>query len=154
MRRALLQALEWEGAEENWGVPYQERGIVGAVVYDTLGMHLPAKRMRVGTKWIWKRRTNIAYISNLAVAPGARRQGVASQLVRRCEEVARGEPRVVAVALHADPNNAPAVRLYQRLGYRKVVRGDGSRWAALAGLADPAPLLLMVKSLRRGAAEE
>lgn len=70
MLRTLLKLLGGEQALEFWGVPHTERGMLGAVVFDTLGFHIPGV-------WSadtgWERRRNIGYISNLAVAPGARR---------------------------------------------------------------------------------
>jgi hypothetical protein len=70
MLRSFLVALKWEAALENWGVAYQQRGIVGAVVFDTLGYHVPAEYLSNGC---WRRRTNVGYLSNVAVAPGSRR---------------------------------------------------------------------------------
>jgi len=53
-------------------------------VVDTLGDHTPPKRLPSGVK---KRRQKMAYVSNVAVAPGARRQGVAAALLRDAEQV-------------------------------------------------------------------
>ena len=66
----VLTALKWQAAAQCWGVTYQQRGLVGAVVFDTFGYHVPAERMPNG---LWRRRTNVGYVSNMAVAPGARR---------------------------------------------------------------------------------
>jgi hypothetical protein len=71
--RAALRVLRMEDAAAAWGVPYTERGIVASVVYDTQGVHLPAKRVMREGGWVWERRKHIAYISNLVVASGARR---------------------------------------------------------------------------------
>jgi hypothetical protein len=38
---AVLQLAHWEDALQLWGVRHQERGIVGAVVFDTLGCGAP-----------------------------------------------------------------------------------------------------------------
>lgn len=67
---AILKALGGEGALDFWGVPHTERGILGAIAFDTLGFHIPGLW---SSETGWQRRRNIGYISNLAVAPGARR---------------------------------------------------------------------------------
>ena len=67
--RLALWALNREKVGECWGVSYQQRGVLGTVVYDTFGFHIPGKFQ----DGCWHRRRNIGYISNLAVVPGARR---------------------------------------------------------------------------------
>lgn len=67
--RLALWAANREQVAECWGISYQQRGMLGTVVYDTFGYHIPA-RYQDG---YWQRRRNIGYISNLSVAPGARR---------------------------------------------------------------------------------
>lgn len=67
--RGLLAAMEWDEAWGAWGVPIQERGIIGTACVDTLGYHV-ASDFSDGK---WSRRENVAYISNMAVAPGCRR---------------------------------------------------------------------------------
>ncbi|HIK11760.1 MAG TPA: GNAT family N-acetyltransferase [Oscillatoriaceae cyanobacterium M33_DOE_052] len=57
------------------------------------------------------------YLSNLAVAPAYRRQGVASQLLIACEEIAR-QWGAHDLYLHVLQNNRSARRLYFNLGYR------------------------------------
>lgn len=66
----LMASLQWQAALPAWGTTHAERGILGAVVFDTFGFHIPAERMTNGR---WRRRTNVGYISNMAVAPAARR---------------------------------------------------------------------------------
>lgn len=70
---AVLEVLSLQEAAPAWCVGHADRGILASVVYDTQGVHLPARRvMREGTL-VWERRKHIAYISNLVVAAGARR---------------------------------------------------------------------------------
>ena len=77
------------------------------------------------------------------------RLGIASKLVRRCEALARADGRVDAMALHVEPTNAPACKLYESLGYAAVRLGDASPWSCLIGVADTgASLQVMVKPLR------
>lgn len=68
--KKVLTVLGGKEALTFWGVPHTERGILGTVVFDTLGFHIPGIwSVETG----WRRRRNVGYISNLAVAPGARR---------------------------------------------------------------------------------
>jgi len=60
------------------------------------------------------------YLSNLAVSPHHRRQGVARQLLLRCEQITRLW-NCSRLSLHVLDNNLGAQRLYLRLGY---VRGE------------------------------
>lgn len=61
------------------------------------------------------------YISNVAVAPARRRQGIASALIeallRRAEELA-----LSFVTLEVRQSNVPAISLYEGFGFRPVGR--------------------------------
>ena len=64
------------------------------------------------------------YISNVAVSPEHRRQGIASaligELLRRAEEL-----RLSFVTLEVRESNAPAIALYERFGFAPVGRRKG-----------------------------
>ncbi len=62
---------------------------------------------------------SVPYISNLAVAPQCRCQGVGKQLLFACEEMVRqwGHHRLY---LHVMDDNTPARRLYAKAGYQLV----------------------------------
>jgi ribosomal protein S18 acetylase RimI-like enzyme len=59
------------------------------------------------------------YISNIAVSPAHRRQGVATAMINKCERIARlwGQ---TAVFLHVEIQNEAAGSLYRGLGYQQV----------------------------------
>jgi ribosomal protein S18 acetylase RimI-like enzyme len=59
---------------------------VGALVVDTLGDHTPPVRTAGGGK---RRRPRLAYVSNVAVASGARRRGIGALLMQQAEQVHR-----------------------------------------------------------------
>ncbi len=59
------------------------------------------------------------HVLNVAVAPEARRRGVARQLLDRVEAAAR-EQGGRAALLEVRVSNAPAIALYRSLGYRDV----------------------------------
>jgi len=68
------------------------------------------------------------YLSNLAVHPEYRRQGVAQQLLSSCEQSAR-EWGFSEIYLHVLENNHAARQLYYQAGYRlEQVEWDWSCW--------------------------
>lgn len=60
------------------------------------------------------------YIYDLAVAAAHRRQGVATALIRRLQEIG-AERGAWVIFVQADPPDAPAIRLYEKLGVREEV---------------------------------
>lgn len=58
----------------------------------------------------------IPYISNLAVSPNCRRQGIAQKLLIKCDQVAM-EWGLHELSLHVLDNNQPAQKLYFKHGY-------------------------------------
>jgi len=60
------------------------------------------------------------YIYDLAVAAAHRRRGVATALIEATREIARARGAYV-LFLQADPGDAPAVALYEKLGLREEV---------------------------------
>lgn len=64
-----------------------------------------------------------AHIHNLAVAPDARRQGLARRLLALTLEFVAGKARVVHLEVRA--GNAPARALYRAMGFREVGERPG-----------------------------
>lgn len=62
-------------------------GLLGAVVVDMQGSYLPAERVEKGPFVAYERPQDAAYISNLAVVPRARRQGIGEELLLAAEKV-------------------------------------------------------------------
>jgi len=86
-----------------------------------------------------------AYLSNLAIAPGRRRQGAANQLIATCETIALswGYHRVY---LHVMSNNSAAQALYSKAGYQRCEVSN----PILAGLGIRPERLLLFKQLTVG----
>ena len=61
------------------------------------------------------------YITNVAVDPSRRRQGVAAQLLQVFDDFARGN-RLAFLTLEVRPSNAAAIALYEGFGFREVGR--------------------------------
>jgi ribosomal protein S18 acetylase RimI-like enzyme len=109
------------------GADFGEKGIVGALVVDTLGDHTPPVRTPGGGK---RRRPRLAYVSNVAVASGARRRGIGALLMQQAEQVA-AEWGATAVMLHVDASNDAASELYRQKRYRLLAEPRRS-WLAEA----------------------
>ena len=62
-------------------------GLLGAVIVDMQASFLPSERIEKGPFVAYERPRDVAYISNLAVVPRARRQGVGEQLLLAAEKV-------------------------------------------------------------------
>ncbi len=62
--------------------------------------------------------TRLARIYSIAVSAAARGQGLGSQLVQQAEHYAVEAGRII-MRLEVREDNAPAIRLYQQLGYRQ-----------------------------------
>ena len=63
----------------------------------------------------------VGYLDNVATFPEARGRGMATAIVSRAIELARGSG-AEHVSLFADPDALPVVRMYERLGFREVGR--------------------------------
>jgi|ERR1712071_726544 len=59
-------------------------------------------------------------MSNLAVGRDFRRRGVAEELVQNAEDLARKEWGFDECYLYVEKSNKPAIKLYQKLGYKKI----------------------------------
>ncbi|CAL8466637.1 g6173 [Coccomyxa elongata] len=117
-------------------------GLLGAVVVDMQGQHLPQERVEKGPFVAYKPQENVAYISNLAVSPAARRMGVGEELLKAAEKVAM-EWGCKSICLHCDPLNEAASGLYKKHGYAGV--RTQMNWLSWAG--GPPRLQLMQKTV-------
>lgn len=95
--------------------------VAGILTVDTLADYLPRKGP------LKKKRTGIAYISNVAVRKADRRKGIGKLLL------AKAEARALSwgcrsIALHCDVNNTAATRLYKSHGFKTVTLPHNSRW--------------------------
>ena len=97
-RRSLLHFLRTPSARV-WVASTQEKVICAALVM------------------LVRSQSTVARIYSLVVAPEFRGRGVASALIARAENDARRLGRV-QVSLEVRQDNTPALRLYERLGYR------------------------------------
>jgi GNAT superfamily N-acetyltransferase len=132
------------------------QGILGAVVVDVQGGHVPARSVRARGTVRLEPRKGLAYISNLAVDPRARRAGVGSALVAAAEAQAWAWG-CHGLALHVNArDNGGADVLYRQRGFRPVRPGsEGGSGLGAGALLGPAgqPLTLMLKVRpRRGEA--
>jgi ribosomal protein S18 acetylase RimI-like enzyme len=98
--------------------------------------------------------TRAPLMSNVAVGKQFRRRGIAEDLVKEVEEIARKQWGYDEVYLYVEERNKAAVRLYQKLGYRKIWTDNTARTMVPTTLGrwESAPTLLvcMKKKLNRG----
>ncbi|KAL2651750.1 hypothetical protein R1flu_019878 [Riccia fluitans] len=113
--------------------------VFGALTMDTLAEFLPRRRP------MNRRRTGIAYVSNVAVRSSRRRKGIARRLMREAQNTARSWG-CRSMALHVDVNNAAAEALYLREGFKRVRLPAGAKWPQPQALPG-ANLQLMMKYL-------
>jgi ribosomal protein S18 acetylase RimI-like enzyme len=105
---------------KNYASSYAGGGLLGAVVIDTMGEFVPPKRRRMPNGTIREvPRHEVCYLSNLAVAPCTRRSGVGRRLLAEAEALAASWG-CRSMALHVDPTNTAAIKMYERAGYRKI----------------------------------
>lgn len=74
-------------------------------------------------EWVQQTSGTVAYIATIEVLPAFRGRGIGAELMRRLEGSANAE-RAILIWLHVDSENAPAMRLYERLGYENWGRAD------------------------------
>ena len=123
--------------------------LLGTATVDTAPDRLPRAPLREGPQPPARAR-RVAFVSNVAVAPAARRRGVASALMLEAEaRAAAWKSR--GVALHCLSRDTGALGLYRRLGYRRV--GVEPLWRQLIEMR-PSPLLLLYKALPAPPEEE
>jgi ribosomal protein S18 acetylase RimI-like enzyme len=70
------------------------------------------------------KRWRIGHVYTLNVRPDARRRGVGKALMLECER-RLADLGMARLALEVQVENAPAIALYERLGYRRVGRLEG-----------------------------
>lgn len=116
-----LESESYENVEAGLKLPLNGGKVSGILTIDTIAEFLP-RRGPLG-----KRRTGIAYISNVAVRQRTRRRGVARRLVIEAEALAKSWG-CRSIALHCDVNNSAAVALYKSQGFRCVKVPEGAKW--------------------------
>jgi [ribosomal protein S18]-alanine N-acetyltransferase len=65
----------------------------------------------------------VAYIPTIEVLPEWRGEGIGAELLSRLEDSATAQ-HCIAIWLHVDAENAPAIRLYERAGYQNSGRAE------------------------------
>lgn len=74
-------------------------------------------------EWAGPPKDRYAYIQTLEVAPNHRRRGIARDLLSHLESSAQSAASI-AIWLHVDIENLPAIRLYRAHGYEKQGREE------------------------------
>ena len=90
-------------------------------------------------EWAREAGETVAYIQTLEVLLESRGRGVGGELLRRMENSAR-VAAAGAIWLHVDAENAAAIRVYERSGYRVSGREENYYGRGRAGLIYTKPL--------------
>jgi ribosomal protein S18 acetylase RimI-like enzyme len=59
---------------------------------------------------------SLLYITSVSVAPTARKQGIASKMIRKIHDIAEARS-TESIFLHVDTENETVIRLYEKFGY-------------------------------------
>lgn len=93
-------------------------------------------------------------MSNVAVSRKFRRRGIAEELVKQVEMISRNQWGYNECYLYVEERNTPAIRLYQKLGYRKLWVDKTATTLVPTELGDmqnaPTTIVCMRKRLNRG----
>jgi ribosomal protein S18 acetylase RimI-like enzyme len=108
----------------------REAELYVAVLADLPGIAGTVTFCPQGSPWAELAQPGEGEFRMLAVAPEARRRGVAEALVGVCLERSR-ELGLTAVVLCSMPAQQPAHRIYERLGFRRTPHLD---WSPVAGV--------------------
>lgn len=88
------------GLQVGFSLSPERLGLLGAVVVDMQGQHLPPERVEKGPFVAYKAQEKVAYISNLAVSPAVRRMGVGEELLKAAEKVPPSCHTIIVIPLH------------------------------------------------------
>ncbi len=113
-----LLALEQQGFEEDRISRRQFRHLLTRANATVLVKLDEAQALVGNTVVLFSRATSVARLYSLAVAAQARGQGVATALVHAAEQAAWARRRAY-IRLEVRKDNARAMALYERLGYRR-----------------------------------
>lgn len=98
--------------------------------------------------------TRAPLMSNVAVSRKFRRRGIAEELVKQVEMISRNQWGYNECYLYVEERNTPAIRLYQKLGYRKLWVDKTATTLVPTELGDmqnaPTTIVCMRKRLNRG----
>lgn len=96
---------------------------------------------------------NAPVLANLAVGPAGRRKGLGARLVKSCESSAK-DWGCAELTLVVEASNAPAKRLYEKLGYKETLRTEDAKTLSPRAdgrvVASSTTTITMSKSLRGG----
>ena len=113
--RDIVRQPEYARHVEGWGRP----GDTGFVAYDA-----EKKDELLGAAWLRlppaESDANPTPELAFAVKPGHRKRGIGAALLT---QLVKANPKTAAVSISAGPNN-PAVRLYDRFGFKIVQQSD------------------------------
>ena len=106
----------------DWRACRSERNDTGLVIFRQMGLRAFSSRLK-HMKWVdsalIKMDADTLYLSNMGIYPQFRRNGLATLLLRHCEDFAR-ETGNKRIALDVEPAHEPAMQLYRSFSMHVV----------------------------------
>jgi ribosomal-protein-alanine N-acetyltransferase len=99
---------------ENWGKAFFVAEVDGKIVGYIMN------RIETGIGYIRKLIVKKGHVVSIAVLEGYRRMGIGEELMRRGMASMRDEYGAKEVYLEVRVSNEPAIRLYEKLGFKKI----------------------------------
>ena len=105
----------------DWMMGRNERKNTGLITFRQMGRKTVSRFKHV--MWVdsvlLKMDEGTFYISNIAIYPQFRRRGIATLLLRHCENLARKAGNT-KIALDVEPSHEPAMQLYHSFGMKMI----------------------------------
>lgn len=107
--------------------PWSEKSFEEDVVSNPLAFYLVAETAQeeiIGYAGVWLI-VDEGHITNVAVSPQHRRRGIAQAVLTHMFDICQRDFGIERFTLEVRPSNAPALMLYQGLGFQSVGRRRG-----------------------------
>lgn len=125
------EQLAWFAANAAYFRVAARAGDIGAYL---VGMRPGTSYASPNYRWFCERYADFAYVDRVAVAPHARRQGLASRLYEDFEKTVAGAVDVMTCEVNVRPPNDTSMRFHRQLGFEQVgtlESEDGAKAVAL-----------------------
>ena len=129
--RIGLEQLEWFAANAACFRVAAHGDDIGAYL---VGLRPGTSYASPNDRWFCEQYADFGYIDRVAVAPHARRRGLATRLYEDFERSLAGAVAVMTCEVNIRPPNETSMRFHRQLGFQQVgtlESGDGSKTVAL-----------------------
>ena len=110
-------AMEWYAANAHY---FRVATLDDTLAGYLIGMRPGLSYASLNYRWFSKRYDDFGYVDRVAVAPEARRRGVASALYEDFAATLRGEVKVMTCEVNIRPPNESSMRYHEQHGFVQV----------------------------------